>query len=431
MPLADSSIISSTAVSSRAPFKKSTVAIGVGLLLLVAMIGALVPKAITKGPAAPAAQKDEKLVGVGRSSAIDAEEAEAIRKGLMAAKQEQAAHEAARAKGGPLPPASSPASNGARREDNSAAVYAKQLEQQEAAALAAEAAGRLSASIKFDAPSRGVGEDGRGEGYGAGQRADQSAPRAGSQVDEASVSRLIDAKAREMVKAYGAGVPGAVKSGADVDSAWRDGQASVQPRSPAIKTMQVGSKYTLTQGKDIPAVLTRDINSDLPGEVTACSTIDVYDSIVSEHLLIPRGSCFVGRYQNAVRAGQDRLMFAFSRLTLPNGVSMDLPGMSGDDLAGSAGVEGDVNNHFFKTFSASFLVAILAERAERNKTAPQGTTSPGAVSAAGQVLVDVGTTILQRNRSIPPTIKVESGTLINIHVTRDMEFPGPFVRGSR
>lgn len=431
MPLADTSIISPSAVSSRAPLKKSTVAIAAGLLLILALIGAIVPKAMRTGTKVEVAQKDEKAIGVGRTSAIDAEEADAIRKGLMAAKAEQAAHDAARAKGGPLPPASSPVPASAKRGDDSAALYAKQVEQQEAQAIAAEAAGRLSTSVRFDVAGQPGKDDARGEDGATERRNQNQGQRVSGQLDEAAVGRMIDHKARELLGKFGAGQPASVKSSADMDSAWRDGQASIQPRSPSLRTMTVGSRYVLLQGKIIPAVLTRDINSDLPGEVTACSTIDVYDSIVSQYLLVPRGSCFVGRYQNAVRAGQERLMFAFTRLMLPDGQSMDLPGMSGADLAGSAGVEGDVNNHFFKTFSASFLVAILAERAERGKTAPQGTTSPGAVSAAGQVLVDVGSTILQRNRSIPPTITVDKGTRINIDVTRDMEFPGPYSRGSK
>ena len=122
-------------------------------------------------------------------------------------------------------------------------------------------------------------------------------------------------------------------------------------------------------------------------------------------------------------------MFAFSRIVLPNGVSVDLPGNPGADLGGAAGIAGDVNNHFFKQFANSFLVAFLADKAEKGQQSPSvlGTgSSGGAVTAAGQVLVDVSKSILDRNKTIPPTITVDKGTRIIVEVTRDMEFPGPY-----
>lgn len=121
-------------------------------------------------------------------------------------------------------------------------------------------------------------------------------------------------------------------------------------------------------------------------------------------------------------------MFAFTRIILPGGMSMDLPGNTGSDLSGAAGVTGDVNNHFFKMFSNSFLVAWLADRSEASKPAPTTTigATSGATTAAGQVLVDVSRSILERQKNIPPTITIDKGTRINIEVTRDMEFPGPY-----
>jgi type IV secretion system protein VirB10 len=189
----------------------------------------------------------------------------------------------------------------------------------------------------------------------------------------------------------------------------------------------VTNPYTLIQGKVIPAVLGRDLNTDLPGAATACTTLDVYDSISSNYLLIPKGSCLIGKYSNAIRSGQERVMFAFSRIVLPNGLSFDLPGNTGSDLGGAAGVAGDVNNHFFHMFTSSLLVAVLADKAEVNKPPPTTNTgSGGANSAAGQVLVEVSRSILDRNKVIPPTITVTKGTRINVEVTKDMEFPGPY-----
>lgn len=206
--------------------------------------------------------------------------------------------------------------------------------------------------------------------------------------------------------------------------------------APTLKPKLIKAKYVLTQGKTIPAVLLRNLNSDLPGEVVAMTSVDVYDSFAGTHLLIPKGSTLVGQYSNDIATGQERIMFAFKRLIMPNGYTFDLPGATGMDTSGATGITGDVNNHFFKMFTTSFLVAFLADRVERNVPAAassagvpaipgitQGSPATGARTAAGQVLVDVSRTVLEKNRVIPPTITVDAGTRINVQVTSDFEFP--------
>lgn len=197
--------------------------------------------------------------------------------------------------------------------------------------------------------------------------------------------------------------------------------------SAALKSYTTPSRYTLHQGKVIPAVLGRNINTDLPGEVTAYVTSDVYDSLGNGDMLIPKGSVLVGQFNSDVKIGQARVMFAFQRLIMPDGRSFDLPGNRAYDLGGAAGVEGDVDNHFFKMFASSFMVAWVSEKV----TQPANVTVIGggnSTSPAGQVLVDVSRTILDRNKNIKPTVTVDKGERINIEVKRDMEFPGPYNR---
>lgn len=149
------------------------------------------------------------------------------------------------------------------------------------------------------------------------------------------------------------------------------------------------------------------------------------------------------RYQRADPAGYIGLLFAFQRLIMPNGYTFDLPAAAGMDSSGASGVTGDVDNHFFKMFGSSLLVALLADRIERNAppaTQTQGSAGiPGLVdasaataarSAGGQVLLDVSRTILDRNRNIPPTITIEAGTRLNVQVAGDMEFPTAY-QGTR
>ncbi len=219
---------------------------------------------------------------------------------------------------------------------------------------------------------------------------------------------------------------GGSKPPVDANRIWLE-ELSQTKSTETIRPTHIVSGRTLTQGKVIPAILLRNLNSDLPGEVVATSSVDVYDSVTGRYKLIPKGSTLVGRYASGIAMGQERLMFAFTRLILPNGLSFNLPGAQGMDVGGQSGVTGDVNNHFFKMFASSFLVAYLADKAEsassRPVTSGLSAGSSGAQTAAGQVLVDTSRVVLQRYQNIPPTITIEAGTRINVQVVRDMEFP--------
>jgi len=190
-----------------------------------------------------------------------------------------------------------------------------------------------------------------------------------------------------------------------------------------LTSYKTQSRSILHQGSVIPAILTRQINSDLPGEITASTTIDVYDSMGLRQLLIPKGSKLIGSYDSEVKAGQARLLFAFKRLIMPSGESFDLPAARGSDVAGAAGLQGDVDTHFFKKFASSFFIAVLADKTKQPASVTNiGGSSGGVNTAAGQVLVDVSKSILERNKTIQPTITVDQGTRINIEVVADMLF---------
>src|SRR3546814_7616221 len=60
------------------------------------------------------------------------------------------------------------------------------------------------------------------------------------------------------------------------------------------------SPYQLMAGTVIPAALLTAVNSDLPGQVIATVTEQVYDSVTGRHLLIPQGSRLIGQYDSQV-----------------------------------------------------------------------------------------------------------------------------------
>ena len=427
MPLAEQSIIAPGQISSRAPLKKSTVAWAGAIVVVLAVLGVMVPTMITAKDAPPKTTAST-TAPAGNSDQIDGELAQAQRRRQVeGANQPKPPIAAASAVALPASSASRPVvPESARRDDNSGALYGKKMDDAAGAGhgvgVEQEAAARTSPSVKADFSEGGIaGVIGAAQGAAAGARGQEPQGRSASVPDRANdrVAALLDAarkpEAQPTVGAVG-------------DRSWLKELAGEVKRPQPLRPYKVTNPYTLLQGKVIPAVLSRDMNTDLPGEVSACTTMDIYDSLSSRYMLIPKGSCLQGRYSNAVRMGQERILFAFTRLTMPNGLSVELPANPGSDLGGAAGIGGEVNNHFFKMFTSSLLIALLAERVERNKQPASGLAggSGGAQSAAGEVLVDVSRTVMDRNKTIPPTITVEKGTRINVEVTRDIEFDRPY-----
>lgn len=197
-------------------------------------------------------------------------------------------------------------------------------------------------------------------------------------------------------------------------------------RQPGLRPNEREAANIVLEGTVIPAVLTRDIVTDLPGVVTAMVNRDVYDSIHPQRKLICKGSRLVGSYNNEVKVGQARMLFAFSRLILPDGSSFDLQGFDGSDQAGRAGVPGDVDNHYFRIYGGSLLIGLLADRVTKPQVVPQGQNAQ--MSATGQILADTARDHLQRFRDVSPTITIERGSVINVEVKRDLIFPATVLR---
>ncbi len=288
-----------------------------------------------------------------------------------------------------------------------------------------DAAARTSRSVMMDNTAGMFGQD---QGASSDKRSAQDAEADGSTARSSNANSADSGdRVAQLLKAQAAG-----QAPRDHDREWLKEYSQLKP-TRAITPMRVKNPFTLIQGKVIPAVLGKTLNSDLPGDITAFTTMDIWDSLSGKNLLIPKGSMLVGEYSNRVRPGQDRMMFAFSRIVLPNGISFDLPGNKGEDQTGSSGISGDVNNHYFKRFTSGILIALLADKLESGNTQPVtniGTTG-GPNTAAGKVLSDIATADLGRNKDIPPTITVPKGTRINVQVSADMEFPSPYINRSK
>jgi type IV secretion system protein TrbI len=197
-------------------------------------------------------------------------------------------------------------------------------------------------------------------------------------------------------------------------------------RAPAL------GKYEVKMGWDIPAILEQGINSDLPGEVKALVRSNVYDTATGKYLLIPQGSRLVGIYDSQIAYGQNRLQVVWSRIIYPDGSSINLDGMMGQDNQGMAGFHDKVDNHYKRLVGFALLTSVFTagiELSQRQNTSLLSTPTVGqtASSAVGQQLGELGTEVTRKNLNIQPTVKIPIGYRFNVRVNRDILFETPYV----
>jgi type IV secretory pathway VirB10-like protein len=241
---------------------------------------------------------------------------------------------------------------------------------------------------------------------------------------EGATEKLVQDGLKSFMGAQNPLMQGSSKAQAEKD--WTKANATLTSGHEVSRGYAPSSKYVLMQGSVINAVLRTAVNTDLPGELQARVTMDVYDSVAGRSLLIPKGSTLIGVYNSEVRIGQDRVNMAFKRLILPNGISVDLPGNTGMDSSGMSGVEGSVNNHYGQMFLVSTLTAVGAYVTGRSQPQAGGGTvvnTGPAQNAAGQIFVDMNKAVIDRNKAMEPTITIPSGVRFLINVARDIELP--------
>jgi len=193
-----------------------------------------------------------------------------------------------------------------------------------------------------------------------------------------------------------------------------------------------GSPYALRAGTVIPAILLTAISSDLPGDCMGQVSRDVRDSQSQRILLVPKGSKLLCRYDDQVAAGQGRLLVAWTRLLLPDGRSMTLPGLALKDAEGQTGARGDVDNHTARVFGRALLLSAIGAGVQLSQPRQASIlAAPGAgqvaAGAVGQELSSVALEILRRGMDQPPTITVPQGRTFNVFLNGDLIFDGPYV----
>ncbi|HET9147019.1 MAG TPA: TrbI/VirB10 family protein [Acetobacteraceae bacterium] len=216
-----------------------------------------------------------------------------------------------------------------------------------------------------------------------------------------------------------------VKSDGESGAAVYDAHLVRRPASP----------YELQAGSVISAALTTAMQSDLPGQITALVNRNIYDSESGNYLLVPAGAILTGTYSDKIIAGQTRVAVAWTRIRMPNGSYVSIGNMPGTGPGGKSGFHDQVNNHTWLLFKNALLMSIvqLGMSVAQPGYGSAGGYGQQAISPAqtgeqslAQNFGQAEANILQRYTNIAPTLIIRAGYQLNVAVTKDIVFPGPY-----
>lgn len=195
----------------------------------------------------------------------------------------------------------------------------------------------------------------------------------------------------------------------------------VEPFISDARVEPAPSRLLIQAGSVLPAALLTGIRSDLPGQLTAQVTQNVYDSPTGRILLIPQGAKLLGEYDSDLEAGQTRVMMVWTRLLLPGGASLVLDRLPGSDAAGFAGLQDGVNRHWGNVVRAAAISTLLGIGAELGSNDDDALVRALRRGSQNSV-IQAGNQIVQREIGIAPTLMIRPGHPLRVMVKRDIIF---------
>ena len=180
-------------------------------------------------------------------------------------------------------------------------------------------------------------------------------------------------------------------------------------------------------GTILPGVLETAINTDLPGNILARVTRNIYDSLTGRKLLIPQGSILIAKYNSSVSYAQHRVQIVWDTLIRPDGFQLDLGGMNSVDKSGMSGQEAEYHENWFEYLKAAGIITLFSlANARMTQTAAKYASDASAAAVANansQVVNQMGGNMAARAMNIQPTLTVDNGTLVNVMCNQTLYLP--------
>lgn len=272
-------------------------------------------------------------------------------------------------------------------------------------------------------------------------RADPDEQRRLAEIEAARVGKLFtDTNARTLTARQDTGAGTAVANATSgltppteqppLDSGaaqnMQDGKAAFVNAEPDRRTISRDrlagkvSPYVVQAGTVIPAALITGIRSDLPGQITAQVTANVYDSPSGSYLLIPQGARLIGQYDSQVAFGQSRVLLVWNRLIMPDGTSIVLERQQGADAEGFSGLEDEIDHHWGRLFRAAALSTLLGVGSSLGSSSNESDIAKAIRESAQNSASNIGQQIVRNQLNIQPTLTIRPGFPVRIIVNRDL-----------
>jgi type IV secretion system protein VirB10 len=196
---------------------------------------------------------------------------------------------------------------------------------------------------------------------------------------------------------------------------------SATPR--AVASSLKSRSLTLPKGTTFTCALKTRIVSATSGFV-GCQVLRNLYSDDGRVLLVERGSHLDGEYRaTTVKPGSVRIPVLWTRLRMPNGISVDLDS-PGTGPLGESGVDGHVDNRWGERIGAALLLSLIDDAVKitvSNQTgqAPGDTTVLSSTTGTGS---DLAEKVLDSTIQIQPLIYQDQGAIVGIYVARDVDF---------
>jgi type IV secretion system protein VirB10 len=182
-------------------------------------------------------------------------------------------------------------------------------------------------------------------------------------------------------------------------------------------------ELTVPVGTRIPCTPEMPIDSTVAGFFSCITPVDVRGS-TGTVVLMERGTRIVGEVRSGLARGSRRLFVVMTQALTPGGVQMEL-NSPGADVMGQAGLDGEVDSHFFERFRGAMLLAFLdtglqaaATVASNALNNSDGVTfnqfQSGGQRATGQAL--------EADINIPSTLRRNQGEPMTVFVARNLDF---------
>jgi type IV secretion system protein VirB10 len=200
-------------------------------------------------------------------------------------------------------------------------------------------------------------------------------------------------------------------------------QMSKSSAPTSVATQTSDRDFLILQGKFIDAVAETAINSDLPGQMRALVSHDIYAER-GRGIMLPRGTRLLGEYNTAITKGQERLFVVWTRAIRPDGIDIALLS-GGSDSLGRAGLPGEVDTHFWTIFGTSALLSVIgAGTATSGVNSGQDQLNSAAIYRAeiAESFNRSASRVLDKYLDIKPTIRIANGEKLKVFVARDLDF---------